>query len=42
MQHSLRTIGVVCWFSNLSVHQNYLDSEFKHRLLGPLPDFLIK
>ena len=37
MQHSLRAVAVMWWFSNLSVHQNYLESKLQHRLLGPTP-----
>lgn len=30
------------WFSNLSIHQNYLEGLLKHRLLGPIPKLLIQ
>ena len=29
------------WFSNLSVQQNHAEHFLKHRLLGPIPEFLI-
>lgn len=42
MQHSLRALGVMWRFSDLSVHQNHLEGELKHRSLGPFPEFVIQ